>query len=77
MMSRPIASLSGEKLMIQRIVTNGNDRWQRAFGMTPNTAAAERVFALLTLMFDQHQLLTLSDYLEGAVMSACNLHALA
>ena len=42
------------------------------FSLTPNSAACERVFSLLKLMFGQQQLDALSDYLSAALMLRYN-----
>lgn len=50
--------------------------WQqearRAFCLTPNSAASERVFSLMKAMFNDKQIASLSDHLEGSVMLAYN-----
>lgn len=45
---------------------------RRAFCLTPNSAASERVFSVLKAMFDDSQSHSLSDYIEGSVMLAFN-----
>lgn len=49
---------------------------QKAMCLTPSSAASERVFSLLSSLFDSHQEHTLSDYLEGSVMLAYNKRTL-
>lgn len=45
---------------------------RRAFCITPNSAASERVFSLLQNMFESNQVSSLSDYVEGGVMLQYN-----
>ena len=42
------------------------------FALTPNSAAAERVFSLLKNMFSQEQLSCLADMLQGSLMLRYN-----
>ena len=42
------------------------------FSFTPNSAASERVFSLLKLMFGETQMLTLADYIQAALMLRYN-----
>ena len=43
-----------------------------AFAFSPNSAACERVFSLLAVMFGETQASALADYLEAALMLAYN-----
>lgn len=51
-------------------------KWAEAarilFAMTPNSASAERVFSLLTAMFDDSRASALSDLIEGSLMLKYN-----
>lgn len=49
---------------------------RRAFCLTPNSAASERVFSRLKASFTDTQLASLSDYLEAALMLAVNQRVL-
>ena len=40
--------------------------------LTPNSAAAERVFSLLKLMFGETQMLSLADMIQAALMLRYN-----
>ena len=48
-------------------------RWQQIVGsFTPNSAAAERVFSLLKLMFGDIQMQALTDMIQAALMLKYN-----
>ena len=42
------------------------------FGLTPNSAACERVFSLLKNMFGEQQMAALADYISAALMLKYN-----
>ena len=42
------------------------------FGLTPNSAACERVFSLVKNMFGEQQMSALSDYIRAALMLKYN-----
>ena len=58
--------------------TNGNSfkTWalaaQITFGLTPNSAACERVFSLVKRLFGEQQLSALADYIRAALMLKYN-----
>ena len=43
-----------------------------AFAISPNSAACERVFALLKNMFGEQQMSVLKDYIQAALMLRSN-----
>lgn len=45
---------------------------RKVFCLTPNSAASERVFSLLSSMLDQQQELALTDFIECSIMLAYN-----
>ena len=46
------------------------------FAISPNSAACERVFALLKVMFGDQQMSALADYIQTALMLAYNKRTL-
>lgn len=50
--------------------------WREAarivFAMSPNSASCERVFAMLSTLFGDEQLSSLSDMLQAALLLRCN-----
>ena len=73
---RSINDFTDAVLGFWRTITNKCKTWRfearRAFCLTPNSAASERVFARLKMMFGEMQTHSLSDYVEGALMLAQN-----